>query len=485
MKLLKIHILATLFAIATAATASPIIPHPSSLIPILDSTHIQVKVKGIPAGVVKLVGVYGDQNYLADSAVVDVEGKFEIRREHPLPAGFYTFLLPSTKNFALLMDEDQHFKLDLDIADVLGSMKIEGSECIETFYRNAKFQLAQDAELRQLAEKQKTLAPASPEAAAVKKRQDEILADRKKHLQEIYDSQPNSFFTKFKIAGQNPDPTFPKKPNGDTDTLRQLIQYRADFWKGVDFNDPRLLHTPVISNKLRRYIKELVPQQRDSIWKVAEPLIRQVQPYKPYFKLFANWIAMQHENTKTTVMDGEYVYVQVIKTFFTPELAFWSNPKEIEGLQKHVWEMENSLLWKKAANITAKDMTGATQSMFDSKAPLIVLFMFHPDCEHCQKEAPEITRISQKWKGRGVDFFGVVLETDASKAQKWHDFVKKHNFQFPVVNDPSNRAIYPNYWVDITPEIYVLDKDRVIVSKNLKSSQLEEVFDQQFKKMNK
>jgi hypothetical protein len=51
------------------------------------------------------------------------------------------------------------------------------------------------------------------------------------------------------------------------------------------------------------------------------------------------------------------------------------------------------------------------------------------------------------------------------------------------VFDPTNRAIYAKYFVDITPELYVLNKDRIIVGKNLHPDQLEEVFEREFRKM--
>ncbi len=482
-----------------------IIPHPSFLIPVnmntvknflfsliflaaaqvsqaADSTFIDVKLKGIAPGTAKIVGVFGDQNYIADTSIVDAAGHFSIKREHPLPAGFYTFLLPGQKNFAILMDEDQFFSIELDIADVVNSIKIDGSTCAELFYKNAKFQGIQDVELKSLGEKMKAAVPNSPDFLLLKKRQDEILAERKKHLDEIFAANPDNFFTKFKIAGQNPDIRDFRKANGDLDTLRQLLDYRGHFFDGVDFNDPRLLATPVIANKLRRYIKELVPQHRDSIWAVSEPLIRRMIPHKPYFKFFANWIAMQYENTKTSVMDGEAVYVKIVQTFFTKEFAFWATEKELTDLQKHVWEMEGSLMGKKGQDVVAKDPNGVNRSIYEIQEPLVVIFMFSPDCEHCQKEAPEIQNIYQKWHSRGVQFYGIVLDTDEAK---WKAFIKKNGFTFPNVWDPTNRAIYAKYFVDITPELYVLDKNRVIVAKNLKPGQLEEVFEQQFKKMNK
>lgn len=40
------------------------------------------------------------------------------------------------------------------------------------------------------------------------------------------------------------------------------------------------------------------------------------------------------------------------------------------------------------------------------------------------------------------------------------------------VRDPSNVSIYAKYFVDITPEIYILNKDRTIIGKNLKVEQI-------------
>ena len=43
------------------------------------------------------------------------------------------------------------------------------------------------------------------------------------------------------------------------------------------------------------------------------------------------------------------------------------------------------------------------------------------------------------------------------------------------VFDPTNRAIYATYYVDNTPEIYVLNRNRTIIGKNLKVHQIETI----------
>jgi len=424
------------------------------------------------------VGTYGDQNYLADSSAADANGHFVLRREKPLLPGFYYFLLPGQKNFSILVDQDQHMTLRAKINDIPGTMQVEGSLNTNLMYRNFRFQAAQEPELNQLAQTLRANPPGSDAHQQAKARQAQLVAEREAHLQEIYAAHPDAFFTKFKTAGANPDWPDKRKPNGDVDTLGNLLHYRAHFWDGVDFTDNRLLSTPVIVNKLRRYITELTPQRPDSIIKVADPLVQRVLPHKEYFKFFVNWIGLNYENGKTKVMDGEAVYVHLIDKYITPENAFWDTPENVNKLRAKVDEMKASLMGRKGPDVRAQDINGEFKSIYDMTAPLIVVFMFSPDCEHCQEQAPEIQRIYEKWKNRGVDFYGIAVNTTD---EEWRKFIRKNGFTFTNVFDPTNRAIYGKYYVDITPELYLLNKDRIIVGKNLVAGQLETMFEKELK----
>ena len=444
-----------------------------------DSTVIEVFIEGLPAGKVRLVGTYGDQNYLADSSSADASGHFVLRREKPLPAGFFYFLLPGQKNFSILVDqEDQHMTLRANANDIPGTMQVKGSINTELLYRNFRFQSAQEPELNQVGQILRSTPPDSEQYKQAKNRQTQLLTERQAHLDEIFTAYPDAFFTKFKIAGQNPEwPDF-RKPNGDVDTLGNLVHYRDHFWDGVDFSDNRMLNTPVIVNKLRRYITELTPQRPDSIIAVADPLVQRVLPHKEYFKFMVNWIGLNYENGKTKVMDGEAVYVHMIDKYITPENAFWDTPENVERLRSKVNEMKASLMGRKGPDVRALDINGTYKSIYDMTAPVIVVFMFSPDCEHCQEQAPEIQRLYEKWKNRGVDFYGIAVNTTD---EEWRKFIKKTGFTFTNVFDPTNRAIFAKYYVDITPELYILNKDRIIVAKNLVAGQLESVFEKELK----
>jgi peroxiredoxin len=419
---------------------------------------------------------------VADSSIVDANGKLTLARKSPLPAGFYTFLLPGNKYLSFLVDLDQRFTVTAKAADIPGTAVASGDLNPRLFFENQRFQASIEPELTKLSETMQKNNPESSEYKAAKARQSELIAARKKNIDDIITKHPNAFFSKFKIAGQNPELRDFRKPNGDLDTIKQVVDYRNHFWDAVDFCDARLLHTPVIINKLKRHFKELSPQRPDSLILIADQFIQKSIKNKEYFKFFVNWIALNFENGKTTIMDGEAVFVHVVKKYFTPELAFWDTKESLNKIQKHVGEMEASLLGKKGPDVIAPDVNGELRSIYEKKAPLIVVFMFSPDCEHCQKEAPEVQALYEKWKDKGVDFYGIAIKTTDLE---WKDFIQKNKFTFTNVFDPTNRAIYAKYYVDITPEIYLLNSDRTIIAKNLHPNQLEAFFEKELKKLNR
>ncbi len=434
-----------------------------------ESPNIEIQVEGLAAGKSYLIGIFTDQQYRIDSAQIDAVGRMVYSREEPYPEGFYIAWMPNNETIQMLVDKDQTFSMKTRSGAILSSMVVEGNLDNELLYKNLNFQNAQQPKFNAIAQQLKTVTEGSNEYNALKDQEKQLLAERKTHLDEIFNNHPKSLFTSFKKAGQNPEVRDVRKPDGTLDNATQVYLYRSEFWNDVDFSDKRLLYTPVIANKLNRYISELTVQNQDSIIKSAKILIDQVLDYPEYFKYFANAITLKYEPTKTTLMDPEAVYVFMVQNYFTHERAFWSDSIEITALQTRAYEMSGSLLGKQGPDVKTKDINGQVRSIYELKAPYIVIFMFNPDCDHCQEEAPELVRFYQEWKNKGVDVFTIALDTEEAE---WRRFIKSSGLPGIHVFDPTNKSIYGKYFVDNTPEVYVLNPDRKIIGKNLKINQV-------------
>ena len=437
----------------------------------LESPNITIELEGQAAGPAYIIATLADQRYRLDSSAVDETGKVVFQRPEPYPPGYMYGLLPNNTVVQFLVDKDQTFTLKSTAVNTTKNMVVEGSIDNELFYKNMSFDAMNRPAYNMVNKKLRETANGTKEFEDLLAQRETIANNRKVHLEELYAQAPNSFFTSFKKAGQNPEIEQVFKADGVTlDTLRQAYLFRTKLWDNVDFTDVRLLNTPVIANKLKRHINELTPQHPDSITNSADALVAKVLDQPDYYKFFVNWITLNYEPTKTTLMDPEAVFVNMIQKYFTYDRAFWSDSTEVFALQQRAYEMAASLVGKKGPDVISTDPSGQQKSIYGVKSPYIVVYMFNPQCEHCAEETPKLVEWIKTWKSKGAEVFAIAIDTDDAE---WRQYLTKNNMQaFTNVFDATNKSIYAKYFVDNTPEIYVLNPERTIIAKNLKVEQI-------------
>jgi len=179
---------------------------------------------------------------------------------------------------------------------------------------------------------------------------------------------------------------------------------------------------------------------------------------------------LKYQPTKTAVMGGESVFVHVINTYFTKELAYWYTEKDLADIRKKAWEMEASLLFKIGPDVISTDPNGNKKSIYEIQSDYVIVFMYDTKCEHCQAETPLLREFYKKWKSKGVEVYAIAIN---AKDEEWKKFINDYQIHDWInVSDPTNRSIYAKYFVDITPELYVLNRDHKIIGKNLKVEQI-------------
>ncbi len=435
--------------------------------------NITVQVQGLSGGgFAKLIGSFEGQNYLADSAQIGPTGQMVFKRQEAYFPGLLYLLLPGDINIQMLVDLDQTFTLSTSLANPVGAMNVEGSVDNQLLYDALKYDEKQRPLVQAASSKMARFKPGTPEYLPAKTEQDKLVEERRLYLEKHFKENPTSLFTSFKRAGQNPDLRDSYKPDGTIDTLRYSYNYRQRFWDGMDFNDERLLYTPVVSKMLERYITELTPQHPDSVVKYSISLVDRVVSKPEFFKYFANWIVLKYDPKESTLMDPQAVFVNMIERYFTYDKAVWSDSAEVFALQQRAYEMSASLMGKKAPNVQVPDLNGKVQALYDKKAPYVVVYMWNPECEHCAEQTPKLVQLYNQMKDKGLDVYGIAVNTEDAK---WRDAVKKYGMPWTSVFDPTNKSIYAKYYVDNTPEVYLLNPARTIIAKNLQVDQIMEM----------
>ena len=446
----------------------------------LENANITVEIEGLPNGWCHLLGIYTDQFFMADSAKA-TNGKLTFKKNEPYKPGFYYLRFPDRKtSIQMLIDADQTFSLKTKMNSLANGMQVKGSLDNQLLFQTMKFESTQQPEFRRLAQQLKSHKFNTPEYGKTKIAQNKLGEERTNYLKKIFTEHPTSLFTAFKEGGQNPQIDVIINQDGVRDDADYVFKYKTEFWDNVNFDDNRLLYTPVISNKLKRYIDEFTAQNPDSIKTSADHLLMQTLGKDEFFQYFANWIVLHYEPTKTPLMDSEAVYVHMIQNYFTYERAFWSDSTNTHALQLRAHEMSNSLIGMQGPNVKAAGTDGKTRAIYDMDAKYIIVYMWNPGCEHCAEQTPQLVKFYHEWKPKGVDVYAIVVNTEDDR---WKEGIKSYNMPWANnVHDPTNRNIYATYFVDNTPELYVLDPDRKIIGKNLKVDQLQIILERDMKK---
>jgi peroxiredoxin len=439
------------------------------------TTRINFQFKGYGEGTAKMLGVFGDQNFLLDTARMSADGSVTFIQKDSFPQGMYYVLLPDGKNIQIFVaNGENNFTIRTQRDNLSLGIQSEGSLENQLASEGNRYQAALETKYNALAQQQRSVAPNTPQYTEIQNQLNALLAERDAKMAELATKYPNSLYAHFKVGGQNPKLRMSYFPDGRLDSPRVMVNYRYDFWDGYEFSDSRLIRTPVFVNKIKRYITELTPQSPDSLIAATEYLLSKAQVNESVLKDCLNWILAQYKPGLSKIMDGEAVYSHLVLKYMTAQRFPEIEAKDLSSTREKAENMRLSLLGMKGQNVWGYDKNGTKRSLYDIKARFKVLFIYNPECEHCQEQAPELRRTYEAWKSRGLEVYSIA--SGIKNVEEWQGFAKKFNVNWIDVVDSQLESLYHHkYFIDITPEVYVLDQNFKIIAKNIKTSQIEEI----------
>ncbi|HQU99606.1 MAG TPA: DUF5106 domain-containing protein [Bacteroidia bacterium] len=430
---------------------------------------IKVQVPGIPDSMCFLANHFGDKQYLQDSCKADAKGNFEFKGEKTLSRGMYLIVLPNKRYFEIVLDQTFQFSIKADSS--LNPSKISFSGSVENteFYNWLTYINDKRADMEKTRNAYNLLPESQRSNSAEFKHLKQIEQEIETYQQKYIDEKPKSFLSAIYLATREIDiPDAPILANGLKDSTFQFYYYRNHYFDNINFGDARLLRTPIFHQKLDYYMHKLVLQQPDSIIAEADKLVALAEKDTEVFKYTVWYITHEFETSKIMGMDA--VFCHMVKKYYTRDKAYWLDDASLFKIQDRAKQLDPILLGKKARNIVLTDSNNFAQSLYAIKEPWTVLFFWDPDCGHCKKSMPKLIEFYNEWHKKGVEIFAVCNEIEMDK---WKAFIKENNLQWINVADPNLRDNFRyDFDVATTPQVFVLDKDKIIRAKKLDVTQL-------------
>jgi thiol-disulfide isomerase/thioredoxin len=114
---------------------------------------------------------------------------------------------------------------------------------------------------------------------------------------------------------------------------------------------------------------------------------------------------------------------------------------------------------KKSIDFTLTDLEGQSFTLYDNKGKVIVMDFWATWCAPCRSEIPELIKISNEYKEKGVIVIGIGLDDKERLA----DFSREYNINYDIL--VGTQDIAKRYGVKGIPTTYILDKTGRIVKK--------------------
>lgn len=445
-----------------------------ALKPVEKAGHkITVEAPNLP-DTVYLAFHMGNKQFYSDTVVTKNNKKAVFEGKETLPGGIYLIVFPPDNRYIeVLVTNDQFFDVKLDMNDLVGKLEIDGSRDNDLFYESQRY-IAKVGE--QITAKNQALTalpeddPSRSDVEAEIKELNDQLID---HRLEFMEKYPDGFYTKVLYTMRDPVP--PANP----DTSDRFFNYRytrAHFWDDVDWRDSQLLRTPVLENKVLTYMDRLTVQHPDTLVEASKDLLAMSRANREVFRFAA--ITLLNKYGKSKIMGQDAVFAAIVEDAYASGEAYWVEDTALQKLIDRAEAISPTLLGRRAPGFTMPDTKGVPTNLYNVKGEYTILFFWDYDCGHCRKVTPEVSRIyNSKYFNKDVALVTISINGDI---EVWKEKLKEYELDKYGINlqdHTRSTGFDDDYDLSSTPRLFVLDKDKKILAKQIAVEQLEEILD--------
>lgn len=449
----------------------------SFCLPVLSQKGYEIKVNlsSYTEDVLYLAYHYGNKQYLKDTVNRQADGSFLFAGNEPLDPGTY-ILVMAPDNFTLdfqVGKDEQHFGLTLDRENTVGTVEVTGvSRENELFFDYLKFLQEKRDEAEKISEKDSGTGNKKSEAKR-QKRMDGLTKKVKAYQTKLISDNSGSLTAAIVRASLNME--YPDFEGSEQEKQTKLWRYaQAHHFDNIDLADQRMLRTAVLQSKVDYFIQKLQIQHPDTISQAIDQVLAQMKPAEETYQFFV--IHFLNEYAKSKIIGMDAVYVHMVENYYTGGKAPWVDSGQLEKILDNAARLKPLLIGKTAPNIRLSYPDGSEFDLHDVEAEYTILYFWRYDCEHCKTSTPDLAEFYKRFKDKGVKMLAVCTKGPGELQGCW-DYADEMELDgWIMASSASGRSVDRGpFRVRSTPQIFVLDKNKVIKSKRLGASQLAEV----------
>jgi thiol-disulfide isomerase/thioredoxin len=460
--------------------------------------RIDVELRGLSNDTILLGEYFTSRMIPKDTIVLDKNGRGIFDGEEAFTGGLYLVYFDPAHYFDLLLGDDQDLSINADTSDLVNGVSFRDTEDNRIFQEYKNFLQNKRGELEKLTTRYSSAATAS-DSSEILSQQKKINMEMETYMDRIEAEYSTLFVSDFVGATREPFPpeSMLTGERRHDDSIRYFY-YREHYFDRFDPFNVRLLHTPLYEGKIMNYLTKAVPQHPDSLIVAVDYLLTGSKKDLELYRYMLITLFNHFAESKFIGMDG--VYFHIAEYYYIPD-ATWSGPEFLVKLKENLANNKPTLIGQKAPNLilrevpeehfgmAAMDTTikkdphiGQDFYIHDIDASYTILYFWESDCGHCQKSTPALHEVYTRLRDKGVEVLSVHVINSIEGKEKWIDFVNENQlFGWKHCWSPYSNEFRNLYNLQSYPQLFVLDRDKIIVAKRVTPEQAEQIINNLFK----
>lgn len=219
------------------------------------------------------------------------------------------------------------------------------------------------------------------------------------------------------------------------------------YFDDLPLCDVRLLNSRLLKNKLDNYFNVHTKSQNpDFISQKIDELLSKVKDCKEVRDYILWYLYSRYFNTDNA--NDELIYIHLVDNFFS-KLDIKNLTQNIRNeIIRRADIIRNITIGHSVPPLLIIDDEGNEIKLDDLDSEYTVLFFYKPECQNCIRDKRILGLVEKRRKDLNV------IKIDITDEGKYHEIINTYN-------------------INTTPEIYIIDKNKKIITKGVSADKIE------------
>ncbi len=297
----------------------------------------------------------------------------------------------------------------------------------------------------------------------------EIQKEYKQFIEVTSQENPKLFIARYIKSAQLPilDISIPSQ--------EQLTYLKNHALENIDFNDSEMIYSDLFANKSIEYLTYYRNQQlpkallEQEFMKAVDTLLNKAKVNELVYQQMTEYLVDGFTKFGFDVIINYIVDNYVIKDDLCLDAKIEST------IQKRIDQSKNFKIGNTIPNIILQDVDENKIDLSKIKSEKVLILFYASWCPHCKKTITELVKLYNNQKTKKIEILAISLD---EKRDDWLKIIKDYKLNWLNVSDLKGWGgkTTTDFYIYATPTMFLVDKNRKILSKPITNSEIIEVF---------